>query len=391
MNSLQHLLKEVSAIKKRYDKIAEISGENFNVFKILGLSSNEVRTHSAFIAELLNPKGSHGKGSIFLEIFLNSIKINNIDINTAQVEIEKYIGTITEDPPKGGRIDIVVTDELGNEIYIENKIYAGDQEKQLLRYHNNNPKATLIYLTLNGTEPSESSRGNIDIKDIKILSYRDNIKDWLEQCIIKSVNHSILRETLIQYLYLIKHLTFQTLNENMKDELFNTITQSAENLDTAFQIKNVYDSLIKRMRDEFTIEFNKKIEPLFGKPFIKGGYEIKYEQGEDGDGFFYGIKVLKDTIGGKVSENPILVEISNEINKKYPQSRSNHNYLVWFEPFTSRMSSNKNTNIKYEDFTSEIKILFSNDKVYLDNELSKIASEANEQFEFIKKIIDEKF
>jgi len=43
------LLDKVMAIIKRYQKIAELSGENFNVFKILRLSSSEVRTHSAFI------------------------------------------------------------------------------------------------------------------------------------------------------------------------------------------------------------------------------------------------------------------------------------------------------------------------------------------------------
>lgn len=37
-------------------------GELFNIFNVLDLRTNEVRTHSAFIAELLNPDGNHGLG-----------------------------------------------------------------------------------------------------------------------------------------------------------------------------------------------------------------------------------------------------------------------------------------------------------------------------------------
>lgn len=34
----------------------------FNLFRLLGVEPDEVRTHSAFIADLLDPEGSHGQG-----------------------------------------------------------------------------------------------------------------------------------------------------------------------------------------------------------------------------------------------------------------------------------------------------------------------------------------
>lgn len=55
----QNLFGQVNALISKYKKVNELTGENFNVFKILKLESSEVRMHSAFIAELLNPKGSH--------------------------------------------------------------------------------------------------------------------------------------------------------------------------------------------------------------------------------------------------------------------------------------------------------------------------------------------
>ena len=52
------LLNQVGSILKSYDKIAKSTGENFNIFTVMGMESNEVKTHSAIIGELLNPKGS---------------------------------------------------------------------------------------------------------------------------------------------------------------------------------------------------------------------------------------------------------------------------------------------------------------------------------------------
>ena len=68
---IKTLLGRVSDVHKKYSEIAKITGENFNIFRILKIEANEVRTHSAFIAELLRTSGSHGQNSAFLKIFIN--------------------------------------------------------------------------------------------------------------------------------------------------------------------------------------------------------------------------------------------------------------------------------------------------------------------------------
>lgn len=58
MENLQRLLDEVRLIRRKADverREADRRGENFNIFNILGVTSDETRTHSAFIAELLDP------------------------------------------------------------------------------------------------------------------------------------------------------------------------------------------------------------------------------------------------------------------------------------------------------------------------------------------------
>ena len=100
---LKKLLNEIRIALKQNREIEKLSGENFNLFVLLEKHKDEVKTHSAFISELLNPEGSHGLGSVFLELFFKMLidnkclkenAINNLD-NT-KVEIEKYVGNILD-------------------------------------------------------------------------------------------------------------------------------------------------------------------------------------------------------------------------------------------------------------------------------------------------------
>ena len=70
---IQAILNEVKPIveenkKCRIEKWK--NGDFFNIFSILKMETDEVKTHSAFLAELLNPKGSHGQGNIFIDEFV---------------------------------------------------------------------------------------------------------------------------------------------------------------------------------------------------------------------------------------------------------------------------------------------------------------------------------
>lgn len=140
MDSKQQLLNQISTISKSYELVAKSTGENFNLFQILGLETAEVKTHSRFIAELLNPKGSHLQGDLFLRLFINYLnhltqKIEsdeienlllsnsiNLNFNSTNVIVEKHIGKVIDE--ESGRIDICLLDSQNNIICIENKIYA---------------------------------------------------------------------------------------------------------------------------------------------------------------------------------------------------------------------------------------------------------------------------
>lgn len=248
----KEIFKQIELIRHKYEEIAKISGENFNIFNVLGLTSNEVRTHSAFVAELLNPKGGHDQNNAFLDLFCKQFNITNIDTLNCKVEIEKIIGIISENYEDGGRIDIVVHDVNRNGFIIENKIYAGDQSKQLIRYNNwaknhLNIDYKLFYLTLFGDSASiESITNNDGLIAYDSISYSYDIIEWLKDCQKQAVNHPTLRETIRQYINLLKILTHQTNNNNMQQEIKEIILDNLESVNNLIASKNnLINELIK--------------------------------------------------------------------------------------------------------------------------------------------------
>lgn len=209
-----------------------------------------MRLHSAFIAELLNPHGNHGVKDEFLLAFLKIIGKENAGfIQPDKVNppiTERYIGIKTKST--GGRIDIIIED--GNHaVIIENKIYAGDQENQLLRYNNHGktkfPKGhVLIYLTLDGYEPSKFSTNNETLQYIS-LSYRTDILQWLGECVRIAYDKPLVRETIIQYMDLIKQLTNQNMETMDKDQVINLAFENIEAITKLGEVENdIRDKLI---------------------------------------------------------------------------------------------------------------------------------------------------
>ena len=200
LEKIKYLLSTSGRIIAHQEEIKRLKGESFNIFSILGMESNENATHSAFLGELLNPKGSHLLGAIFLERFLKVIDFKlEFDISSASLKLEKHVGTRDDQLKIGGRIDIYLKDDLGNSISIENKIYAGDQYAQIERYVNHNREQnTVYYLTLNGNDASNDSSGELKVGvDYYSLSYESTIVKWLEKCLKEHLLHELKDENWI--------------------------------------------------------------------------------------------------------------------------------------------------------------------------------------------------
>ena len=233
MKDLKNLLNQVSIITKKNAEFLDATGGRFNIFSIAGVNHYE-NTHSAILAELLNPKGSHGLKSKFLQSFIDRIELKDelkdIDCENANVK--------TEAPTDDGRIDILIRDNKGHTIIIENKIYARDQDKQLKRYNAHGIKISIdkyqiLYLTLNGTEASVNSGQDIKYQQV---SYSSDIIAWLEDCVNLSSRFPLVRETINQYINHLKQLTNQDMSTKNKEEVVRILADSEDNLQAAFAI-----------------------------------------------------------------------------------------------------------------------------------------------------------
>lgn len=269
MENLKILLTEVGRIvqldaKQREER--EKRGELFNIFEILKVETNETRAHSAFLAALLTPKGKHGAGDRFLRAFIDTmdcLKDFEFDTKDAKVEIEYSIGNKNEDATEGGRIDILIESADRNKaIIIENKIYAGDQEKQLVRYANYAKKYSdyrLLYLNLYGDEASEYSVKDESDKTLQSgedyfqVGYDKEIIDWLEACIAEAERLPIVRESVIQYQNLIKKLTNQNMEQGYSEQVLNAMLDK-NNIDAVAAIvaqsENWRARIIRKLMDD---------------------------------------------------------------------------------------------------------------------------------------------
>ena len=153
----------------------------------------------------------------------------------------------------GGRIDILIQSK-DKAIIIENKISAPDQENQLLRYSNYGKEYAkggyrLLYLTLDGQTATDfSTGGNIIVYNQ--LSYERHILDWLNRCVEKSDCQPLLRETIRQYIELIKQLTNNTMDKISREELINLLSEK-ENIENVRTVKKLYTAVLEKTIERY--------------------------------------------------------------------------------------------------------------------------------------------
>ena len=259
-------------------------GENYNLFSILSIERYELK-HSALIANLLDPKGSHGCGDAFLRAFFEiALKGTAYPFEKCTLPhsyTEYYTGPIAGDT--GGRIDILVKSSHYG-LIIENKIYAGDQDKQLTRYDNYGRETfgadgyLLVYLTLYGCDASKESTATKSAEEVGYLrlSYAEDILRWLEQCVRLADNKPLVRESLNQYIRTIKQLTYQDMNQENIQEIIDLAVDHPEVVAT---LSSKRDAIAQGIRKKYI--FDKLKEYADQKGWLFDDTEIANPEGDN--------------------------------------------------------------------------------------------------------------
>jgi hypothetical protein len=211
----------------------------YNLFRVLRSESDEVRLHSRFLGDLLDPKGGHHHGDSLLKLFLEKFNLAIPPEINASVDVEYK------------NIDILIRYN-NTAIIVENKIYAGDQKEQLSRYFEamrsegfSNIK--IIYLTLTAYPPSKDSTANLS-KDfieqhLMNASYEQDIYELIQRYIELSATDAALREALIQYLDIISKLTHKLESKEHMDELKNLL-KSSDNISKIPALLSAYNEVL---------------------------------------------------------------------------------------------------------------------------------------------------
>lgn len=175
---------------------------HFNIFRILRLAHKEVQAHTPFLGELLNPKGSHGQGFVFLRSFLAVAQRRGLVLPKGAIESCRWHVGIEQAAAPFGNIDILARcPALRYLLVIENKIWAGEQPEQLHRYaewmgtqRNAYELRQMIFLT-----PTGRASDTIGPGGYTRLSYHEDIRLWLHDALANVMSVTV-RETVRQYL-----------------------------------------------------------------------------------------------------------------------------------------------------------------------------------------------
>src|SRR5690606_24056633 len=278
------LLEDLSSYLTFSRKVSNQKGENFNLISLLNMERDEVRTHSRIIGELLNPEGTHGQGNTFLKIFFKQYDVVDFNVDNYSLYLEYSIGKINDGV--GGRIDIFLQDNQGNNIIIENKVDAGETNNQLKRYRNTYPNTKIFYLTLFEEEIDEK------LKCINI-TYENDIVNWLENCRKESIDLPVLREALAQYLYLIKKITNQTQQIVMETEIKNRILRDDRSLKDFLELCDFKKEITDSINETFFNDLVKELKSKF-KLILVDEIDDIIQYNDKSDEFSFTNSILKE-------------------------------------------------------------------------------------------------
>jgi hypothetical protein len=181
--SVSHRVELAETQQRRIDKRL---ATGFNVFHLIDPDENKL---SEILARLLDPKGGHGQGDLFLRLLFKQLGLGS------DAKLTKN-ATVQREAPTHGiqkyrrRMDVFV--EAGALLAIENKLDSPEQRDQVKDYLEHlqqcakGRQTRLIYLTPDRRPPVSLHSSVIEqqqaVGKLHCWSYQDELGAWLESC-----------------------------------------------------------------------------------------------------------------------------------------------------------------------------------------------------------------
>jgi len=287
---------EIKIEQQLIDNIKQIKDANindgnmFNPFLDMNLIKGEVK-HISFIANLLNPRGTHFERNLFLKKFIDVLKdkangykdyLDNFDTDNANVITEKLTDT-------NKRIDLWIEDD-NFIIAIEGKVDTEDSFNQLNNYDRYLKKQKkpyiLIYLTKEGYEPVNDYPSSTIL-----IGFKNEIIKTIENSLINKIHPKVeatLREyknALLTYIYGLESTwkySYDIISEIIKSEESFKKYRDIKNFyyyDKKRYVLTVVEDIAKNFEKskakielEFFLKIKKAIQNKFEIEFLNDDY-----------------------------------------------------------------------------------------------------------------------
>lgn len=286
MDNYADLLSKISVNCKEFLPYTPIT--EYNIFNVLEINEKEV-VMCRFLADLLNPEGQHGCGTLFLKSFLEDI-LKEYHMSDTLLTCTRVLKEFVID--NGRRIDIVIQNTCFV-IPIEVKIYADEQEGQCFDYYEVAKNAPIVYLTRFGDVPSEYSRQKkgganiLSLDKIQCISWADDICGWLTK-LLAQLNDPI-KSIIMQYIDAI-HIVADKREKKAMEKSLEILFESPEYFRAGIQIEKSMKTaklcLMRSMFDDFKEEM-KGIASKYGLELEKDARYYSYDE-KDHEKFYDG-------------------------------------------------------------------------------------------------------
>jgi hypothetical protein len=341
MKTVEGLLKEVAfkigTLQEARKRFSAQLAPDFNLFDYLRTDEMGV---SKVIADLLDPKGAHGQGAVFLNVFAKILEQEWItSTNDWRV--------VTEQQANGQRrIDVYLESDIGV-IGIENKPWAIDQPDQLKDYAEHlekqagNKEWRLIYLGNN-----EPSTGSISKESFEKLKKDKNLipldfhklVGWLNDCAAQS-KALVVRVFIEELAKFVRTNITGELEMSEEQEVISEIMKSPEkNIEAAFHVSNSMSALKQGLLQKFQADLKSQLDKkgfhlVWDTRMSQGwgtyaGFGVKFEEQDkylyisfEGSGLtrmFWGIHRESESVKDNAA---IWQEINSVMQQKFGHSK----------------------------------------------------------------------
>jgi hypothetical protein len=189
----------VEMAEKEQRQLDRKEATRFNVFNLIEPDENRL---SDVLGSLLDPRGNHGQGDLFLRLLFEMPDFVSYTKRTTDVRVQREALTYSIRNQRR-RMDVLV--EAGVLLAIENKVDSAEQKDQVKDYLEHlahcssvsHQRHALIYLTPDGHPPNSLKAAELKEAQaagrLHCWSYQRELRDWLatccQQCAAKKIRY----------------------------------------------------------------------------------------------------------------------------------------------------------------------------------------------------------